>query len=155
MERKIECIGEKEKEYIKSFGFVNPLSDKCEVNLPTRWVTEQKNNYHLLCLGAGGGVHYDSDEYPPSYYKLILDKGIIDIQAKYKWEGTGTTGIKVWWKINRINVDNSITIAREQIKQIVKEFFETESQAIFCRNLQKVYFDLIVEPIFLNGGGDR
>ena len=152
---KIENIGEKEKEYIKSFRFRNPLSDKCKFNIPTRWVTEPQRHYYLLCLGAGGGVSYDSDEYPPSYYKLIVDSKVIDIQAKYKWEGNGTTGVKVWWKIIRIKVDNSIEMDSDEIKQIVKEIFAMESQAIFCRNLQNVYFDLIAEPIFLIGGGDK
>jgi len=150
----IEKLEEKDVEYVKSFGFRHPLSERDEAIIPKTWVTDRENNCYLICLAAGGDSRYDYDigEYPPSYYRLIVDGVVIEIEARYKWEGDGTTGIKMWWKIFSITVLSKINMSVEEIKQLIKQSFETESKRLFKNHLQEVYFDLIGNPIFLDGG---
>ena len=147
-----EKLEGKDLEYVKSFGFKHPLSIGDEAILPETWVADHENNCYLICLGAGGWRSYETDEFPPSYYRLIVNNKVIEIEARYRWEGNYKTQIKEWWRIIRIVVLENTDITSESIKKIVKNCFEVESNNQHHNHVIEVNFDLIAEPIFLVGG---
>jgi len=150
----IEELKGKDLEYVKLFGFKHPLSIRDDAILPSKWVADHDNNRYFICLGAGGGRSYDTAEYPPSYYKLIVNNKIIDIEARYRWEGNSNVGIKMWWKIIRIVVFENIDLTIGEIKNIVIQAIKLDSNLWRENNVIEVNFDLIAEPIFIKEGNE-
>ncbi len=148
----IEELKENDLEYVKSFGFKHPLSIRDDAILPDTWVADHESNCYLICLGAGGWRSYETDEFPPSYYKLIVNDKVVDIEARFRWEGNYKTKIREWWKIINIVVLENVDMTSERLKEIVKKCFEVESNNQHHNYVIEVNFDLIVDPIFVKGG---
>lgn len=147
-----EKLEGKDLEYVKSFGFKHPLSIRDEAILPETWVADHENNCYLICLGAGGWRSYETDEFPPSYYRLIVNNKVVDVEAKFKTKGNGKTGIKIWWKITNIVVTQELNVSADDIKKLIMDSFEVEGNDLHGNHIKETVFDLIAEPIFLAGG---
>ncbi|MBQ8435370.1 MAG: hypothetical protein IJX24_05120 [Oscillospiraceae bacterium] len=140
-----EKLTEKDKKFIASFKFHNPIGRLNELaSLPEEWSIDKDNNYFLICLGGQGEL---DKEYPPNYYKLIINTEVVDIKARYKTEGNGITGIKITWEIESIVADARKTDA--DIKQIVMSAFESYGNIHFGGHIIKTEFDSIAEPFYL------
>ncbi len=147
-----EKLEGKDLEYVKSFGFKHPLSIKDDAILPSKWVADHENNCYFICLGAGGGRSYETDEFPPSYYKLLVNNKVIDVEARYHMQGNGKIGIKMWWKIVRIVVFDGFDIKTEKIKEILMQTIKLDSNLWRENHVIEVNFDSIAEPIFVKEG---
>ena len=96
-----EKLTEKDKEFIASFKFYKPIGRKDELaTIPENWSIDKENNYYLICLGGQGRLF--DEEYPPNYYRLIVDDNFIEIEARFKSKGNYSTGVELLWKIQTI-----------------------------------------------------
>ena len=143
-----EKLTDKDKEFIASFKFHDPLGSIGDLaRIPRNWAVDKENNYYLICLG-GQGELFDR-EYPPNYYKLIINKDVIDVEARYKTTGNRKTGIKITWKIERLVVDARKTDV--DIKQIVMSAFESYGNIHFGGHIISTDFINISEPYYMKG----
>ena len=55
-----EKLTEKDKEFIASFKFHNPIGRLNELaHLPEEWSIDKEHNYYLICLGGQGELDID------------------------------------------------------------------------------------------------
>ncbi len=148
-----ERLNEEDKEYIQSFQFQDPFGRRGELNrIPRYWAVDRERKYYLICLGGQG--YTLSEEYPPYYYRLIIDNIAINIEARFKSEGDGTKGVTMMWQINSIAVPNFLEyISREELISIVKEAFTTYSNNHKGDNILAITFANVAVPHYYVGGG--
>ncbi len=140
-----EKLTEKDKEFIASFKFHNPIGRLNELAcLPEEWSIDKENNYYLICLGGKGEL---DKEYPPNYYKLIINTSVVDIKARYQTVGNGKTGIKITWEIESIVANSKKTDI--DIKRIAMSALESYGNIHFGGHITKTEFDSIAEPFNL------
>ena len=114
-------LTDEDKKFISSFEFHNPIGRINELaRIPEKWSIDKENNYYLICLGGQGEL---DSEYPPNYYKLIVNTDVIDIKARYKTVGNGKTGIKITWKIESIVNSKNTDIDIQQIAKLALESY--------------------------------
>ena len=150
-----EKLTDKDKEFIASFKFHNPIGRLNELaSLPEEWSIDKENNYYLICLGGQGRLF--EEEYPPNYYYLIINNNCIKIEARFKCKGNYSTGVKILWKIQGIYVPHSLNyISPEKLKGIVIEAFTCYGNIHKNGHITKTVFDSIAKPFYLkeNNGG--
>lgn len=140
-----EKLTDKDKEFISSFKFHNPIGRLNELApIPEEWSIDRENKYYLICLGGQGEL---DNEYPPNYYKLIVNTDVVDIKARYKTVGYGKTGIKITWEIESIVVNSKKTDF--DIQQIAMSALESYGNIHFGGHITKTEFDSIAEPFYL------
>lgn len=117
-----ESLTESDKRFIESFKFRQPLwRDKLADN-PEDWSVDKERKFFLICLG-GQGELFDR-EYPPNYYRLIIDNKVIKIEAYFKSEGNHSTGVKMTWRIESIIAPKVLKNKyQETLVEIIKEAF--------------------------------
>lgn len=115
-----ENLTDDDKRFIEEFQFHMPIGDvKSLVRMPEKWVSDREKGYFLICLAGRGYVF--NQEYPPYYYRLIVDKQVIEIVARYQSEGDYDSGIKMTWRLESIFVPHSLNYIKEDlILDIVK-----------------------------------
>lgn len=109
-----ENLTDEDKRFIEGFQFHMPIGDvKSLVRMPEKWVSDREKGYFLICL-AGRGYVFDQ-EYPPYYYRLIVDRQVIEIVARYQSEGDYDSGIKMTWRLESIFVPHSLNYIKEDL----------------------------------------
>jgi hypothetical protein len=142
-----EKLTDEDKKFISSFEFHNPIGRINELaRIPEKWSIDRENNYYLICLGGRGEL---DSEYPPNYYKLIVNTDVIDIKARYKTVGNGKTGIKITWKIESIVVNLKNTDI--DIQQIAKLALESYGNIHFGGHIICSEFMRLPIPHYLKG----
>ncbi|MGN0630504.1 MAG: hypothetical protein ACI4JN_04165 [Ruminococcus sp.] len=144
-----EKLTDKDKEYISSFKFHNPIGRLNELApIPEEWSIDRENKYYLICLGGQGRLF--DEEYPPNYYHLIIDNKSIEIEARFKCKGNYSTGVELLWKIQGIYVPHSLSyILPKKIINIVREAFICYGNVHKNGHVIKTEFDSIAEPFYL------
>lgn len=141
-------LTEEDKKFISSFKFHQPIGRRNELaRIPRNWAVDKEKNYYLICLG-GQGELFD-EEYPPNYYKLVINTDVIDIEARYKTTGNRKTGIKITWEVGNIVVNARKTDV--DIKQIVMSAFESYGNIHFRGHIISTDFVNISEPYYMKG----
>ncbi len=96
------------------------------------------------------------EEYPPNYYRLIVNDNFIEIEARFKSKGNYSTGVELLWKIQTIKVPNALKhISQETLVEIIKNAFICYGNIHKNGNVVKTEFDSIATPFYLgndNGG---
>ena len=142
-----EKLTEKDKEFIASFKFHDPLGSIDDLaRIPRNWAVDKENNYYLICLGGQGEL---DKEYPPNYYKLIVNGNVVDIKARYQTVGNGKTGIKITWEIEGIVVNSKKTDV--EIQQIAMSALESYGNIHFGGHIISTDFVNISEPYYMKG----
>lgn len=144
-----EKLTEKDKEFIASFQFHNPIGMKEElVKIPEKWTVDRNRELYLICLG-GQGYRF-SDEFPPDYYILIVKNTVIEITVQHNSIGNNTDGIDVTWRITSIFIKNNTNnISNKKIIEYIKEaFIKRASMGGFSleKNVVNVKFETICIP---------
>lgn len=118
-----ERLNEDDKKYIKSFDFHMPLGNVTElINIPDKWVSDRDKGYYMICI-AGRGYFFD-EEYPPYFYKLIIDNKVIEINARYQSSGNYASGVEMTWRLESICVLGSLNHLSElELLNIIKNAF--------------------------------
>lgn len=118
-----EKLTEKDKEFVASFKFRKPIGRKNELaRLPENWSADRNNSYYLICLGGQGYTF--NEEYPPYYYRLIIDNSVVEIEARFESSGDYNSGVKMIWRVQRIVVSNSLKkLPKEILFTIIKNAF--------------------------------
>jgi len=145
-----EKLTDKDKEFIASFKFHNPIGRLNELAyLPEEWSIDKENDYYLICLGGQGRLF--DEEYPPNYYRLIVDNNFIEIEARFKSKGNYSTGVELLWKIQTISVPKALKhIPQETLVEIIKNAFICYGNIHKNGNVVKTEFDSITTPFYLS-----
>lgn len=117
-----EELTEQDKKFIAGFRFKKPLTVGL-ADIPPKWTADRERGYYLICLGGQGWRSYDTNEYPPNYYRLILNNKVVKIEARIRHAGTNKTGVTVYWKLERIYADETIDMPEKELLEVVKEAF--------------------------------
>ncbi len=142
-----EKLTEKDKEFIASFKFHNPIGRLNELaHLPEEWSIDKEHNYYLICLGGQGEL---DKEYPPNYYKLIVNGNVVDIKARYQTVGNGKTGIKITWEIEGIVVNLKRTDV--DIQKIAMSALESYGNIHFGGHIIYSEFINVSAPHYVQG----
>ena len=117
-----ETLSENDKVFFNSFELKDPFSKEELARVPEQWSVDKVKKYYLICLGGQG--YTMSEEYPPYYYRLIIDNVPIKIVARYQSVGNAKTGINMKWYIQSIYLPNEIkSFPLDKLLLIVKEAF--------------------------------
>ena len=140
-------LTEEDKKFIASFKFHNPIGRLNELAaLPEEGSIDKENKYYLICLGGQGEL---DSEYPPNYYKLIVNIDVVDIKARYQTVGNGKIGIKITWKIESIVVNSKKTDV--DIQQIAMLALKSYGNIHFGGHIICSEFMSIPVPHYLKG----
>ena len=144
-----EKLTEQDKEFIARFQFKAPFGlGSGLAKTPSEWAADKERKYYLICLGGQGWRSYDTDEYPPNYYKLIMGNKVVEIAARICHEGTIKTGVTVYWKLEGIYVDKTIDLQKEELLKIVEEAFVFYANIHYNGHVVKVCMDYVAEPYY-------
>lgn len=150
-----EKLTDKDKEFISSFKFHDPIGRSNELAyLPEEWSIDKENNYCLVCLGGQGRLF--DEEYPPNYYRLIIDNNSIEIEARFKCKGNYSTGVEILWKIQGVYVPHTLNyISPKKLNDIIRDAFICYGNIHKNGHITKTGFDSIAKPFYLkeNNGG--
>ena len=146
-----EKLTEKDKEFIASFKFIQPIGGqgKMLADIPIKWAADRENGYYLICLG-GQGYTFD-EERPPYYYRLIINNVAVKIEARFIREGDYKIGVKVEWRIESINVPKALqNYDKDRLLNIIKDSFMSYSNIHENGYVLNVEFDKIAIPFYSN-----
>ena len=144
-----EELTEQDEKFIAGFQFEDPFNVGRLARMPSEWVADHERGYYLICLGGQGGWSYDTNEYPPDYYRLILKNKVVEVEARIRHEGTIKTGITVYWKLESIYVDETIDLQKEELLEIVERAFISYSDLEYNGHVNKVHMDYVAEPYYM------
>ncbi len=144
-----EELKEKDKEFIASFKFLQPIGgggiDLAKI--PRKWAADREANHYLICLGGQGWKL--SEEYPPNYYRLIIGNSAIEIEARFQSKGDYTNGVNFYWYIQIIVVPKALSNLSEKVLlQIVKDAFTSYSNIHGNDHVIDVEFKELVSPFY-------
>lgn len=150
-----ERLSEEDGKYIQSFQFCNPLGRMNELcSIPRNWAVDREKKYYLICLGGQGFTY--KEEYPPYYYRLIIQDVAIKIEARFESAGDGTSGVRMIWRINSIDVPRSLeSISQENVLSIVKEALTAYSHIHKGDNIIVIDFSRVATPYYYDIDGGR
>lgn len=116
-----ERLNEEDEKYFRQFQFYYPFGGAKELaRVPRNWVVDREKRYYLICL-AGQGYTLN-EEYPPYYYKLIINDKAIHIEARFGSEGNVESGITMTWRITNTIIPVDLKyIPKEEIDNIIKD----------------------------------
>ncbi len=142
-----EKTSEKDKAFFDSFKFKHPLSSHLTARAPAFYCIDKENEYYLFCLGGQG--HTLNPEYPPYYYRLIIEDTPIEIVARCDQTGDNEIGLEIRWFIKKITVPESLNaISKETLINIIKEALICDSKLLKDNVVILTYFRNICEPIY-------
>ena len=143
----IEELTEQDEEFIAGFQFKAPLGGGM-ADISSKWAADRARGYYLVSLGGFGWRSYDTTEYPPSYYRLILENKVMEIAARFYHEGTSKTGVIMHWKLESIYVDETINIPEKKLLEIVHEAFVSYAKRFYSGHVIKVCMEYVANPIY-------
>lgn len=144
-----EALTEKDKEFLESFKFRQPLGGAPNelASIPHRGVIDREQGIYLICLGGRGNLN--SEEYPPDYYMLIWGNSVMKIEAYYKATGSAEVGVDLLWNIRSAYASSSLkTIDPNEIQRVIREAFTTNGNAMFSRSIVTTSFAHVAIPRF-------
>ena len=140
-----ETLSESDKEYFASFGFKAPLTQKLLARTPVEWAVDKENKYYLVCLGGQG--YTMNEEYPPYYYRLIIDNVPIKIVARCQSMGDFQSGVKMKWYIQAIYLPEELkSFSEEKLLRVVKEAFVSHGNIDMSNRVISTEFGYINPP---------
>lgn len=145
-----EKLTEKDKEFIASFNFIQPIGGqgKTLADIPIKWAADREKGYFLICLGGQG--HSFDEERPPNYYRLIIDNVDVRIMARFRSDGDYNTGVKLEWRIQDIVVPKSLKhLSQEMLLNIINDAFTSYGNIHKNGHVISTIFDEMGIPFYL------